>query len=452
MRDLNIYLSSLEQSTINDGGFKFSVLPCIQNDVINYLKAEAKRNDTKNFSEIIKTNFSMIALVFLSIMSLIWCIFKKPRFGLYTVDIISGPHFSDPRIAGVYEYLDSQYRRAGFVEFVHAVVTRDTFYKFFKRCRPVIYLEALDYVISIWLKLFHFKIGKHELADLEFKLSIARLRVKILSFIYKFIGIKKLLTIDDYRFFQSFVVAAKISKIQSIAFQHGRFNESIAYLKYEGIDTSLNYAIPDYSCVWNNFWRDRLTSLYPVYTYNKDKVIVAGSPRSALSFESVSGLINKKSEDNISLLFVYEPHSIEYIKNVISEIKKSNNLNLFLKLRPDIDQKIQVSNLGLSADDTFKILNDWHDIINQIDIAVGAYSTFLYECIGYGVPVIGIECPKLEIRDLIEQGVAVSIKQSDFNYGNVLAGFQKIKSVVDEKKSLFVSKSLDYQKLNSILR
>lgn len=453
LRDLNIYLSTLSQSIIKDGDFAYSVVPCIQNDILNYINKEKNKNSQRSLIEIIKTHISMLALVLISILSVVLCIIKRPKFGIYSVDIIKGRYFSDPRITGVYEYLKSQHRDANFIEFVHSVVARDTFYKILKRRRPVIYLEAIDYIASIFIKSSYIKIIDPDLRDLELRLFTIRLRIKILSFVFSIIGVKTILMIDDFRIFQSFVIASKLSRLKSVAFQHGRFSQYIEHLRYEGIDLK-KCATPDKTIAWNGFWRNALFDLYPVYDLNKESVVVGGSPRSSRDF--FSDIDFKQNQDNtrvstLSLLFVYEPHSLVYAREVIDRIKMSPEMTVLLKLRPDIDKSKQIADLGLSDSDKFKILSDWKEIIEQADLVVGTYSTFLYECVGFGLPVIGINCPKLEIDDLVSYGVAIKLDADQINYKYLSSSIEELRSRVSNSKSLFKYDKLNYSIMDSIL-
>jgi len=97
-------------------------------------------------SQIIKITIIGLFALFVTIISLLFSVISRPKISLYTVDKINGKYKNDFRLDSLYEALHES--KVRYFEVVHTILGKRTVANFFKRLRPVIFLETIDFLFS----------------------------------------------------------------------------------------------------------------------------------------------------------------------------------------------------------------------------------------------------------------------------------------------------------------
>lgn len=370
----------------------------------------------------------------INFLAIIKMVFKKPTVLVYSPDkyhIASGGDF---RIATVYNFFKKH--NINYLEIFHSTYGKEFFSNLFVRSRLSLYLEGFSPLFFLKkdnnqynlesFELFNQPIVNHFLCVLDRKLKFSLARIKILEFLLKFSKINTLITIDDPRYAQEVALACKLNNIKIFAFQHGHIT------KYHA--GWMNYEIPAFASVpfdkfyvWNDYWK---RSLILNSTYYNEKNVFSGGPLRTppeISFKKHTNKIDKFSELNIIIPYESVAPKAE-IKKVICRLLFLG-AKLFFKVRPDISIDKQLQEYGVTTNQVKIIEKIDAKFLSQIDVAIGLYTTFLYDMIFYEKPVFIISSKFKLGNQLVEDGLADFI-ESDFEVDLLL---EKIKNFISKK-------------------
>jgi len=103
------------------------------------------------------------------------------------------------------------------------------------------------------------------------------------------------------------------------------------------------------------------------------------------------------------------------ISYYIKEILKCEKIKIYFKTRPDIEEDLQKRKYGLSGgiDRKIIIVNNLQNIIKDIDVVLGAQSTFLYDMVSLLKPVCIMETCSDYANRMVENGIANLIKKDN---------------------------------------
>ena len=359
-----------------------------------------------------KTNTSILKIInsfciglfssIISIIAFLIIILNRRKVLVYSIDRTSSKYKCDFRIEEIYNTLINN--KVGFLEIFHTLLDKNFILNFFARRRFAIYIESMDFIFSLLYKLNFIRIHNTTIInDLNFnnfkeneikfirnlfleyliKFELSKFRIKLLSLFLRFTNIKILLSIDDVRHYNDLILACKINNIETYAFQHGHYTKyHVGWLSC----TIKNYKIitPDKLIVWSDYWKNELIRLG---TYFDKAQIIVGGYKDIIDVN----IKNRRKTSQVNILIPYETEAPkdEILAN-IEEILKYKNINIFFKLRPDIDKKIQLQEYKINDDfhERLFIIEDIKIIINKIDIVAGTYSTFLYDMIKYDKKIV----------------------------------------------------------------
>lgn len=371
----------------------------------------------------------------ISLLSLIYFSIRKPRILIYSVDVVVNPIRADIRIGKIYDYLRRE--KVPYGEFIHTIFNKKFFLNFFKRKRPVFYLETIDFIFSFlkpFIKSGFSKINSEDIDLFNFsdkekdfvkwiiykystRAELAIFKVSFLKKIIKIIKPSYLFAIDDSRYYYELLLAFNLAGIKTFSFQHGRFNRyMVGYINYE-IPPRL-CIVPDKTLVWNEYWKNKLLNLSPIFRFYKGRILVGGKPHFRTQ---IAGFIETIKDDLITILIPYEPLAYkeeitEYVKNFLN----CPDVKVIFKLRKDIPESAQVKNFDLDTfinNQRFEVKTDLsNQELEKIDIVAGTYSTLLYEMLEMGKSVLVLKTTTTQAGDLVDDGLAnwLDLNSKDF--------------------------------------
>ncbi|MBI5079612.1 hypothetical protein HZB06_03050 [Candidatus Wolfebacteria bacterium] len=351
--------------------------------------------------------------------------FRKSKAVFQTLDKLTGARKNDQKLDVVYKFLAD--RKIIFGQFLRASVNKRTFVNFFKRGKLVFYLESADFLFSILPKCIikkNFQSVENKSVDFsEFSeneklfaewilnkcgkaAELSVFKIEIFKKAVKLLKPKIFLMSDDYVYGNEIHLAAKLQKIKTYSFQHGRFNKFLPMF--------INYGIPPEKClvfdeyfVWNDFWKNKLINLSPMYGARNSNVKVGGKP----FFEKNREFIKIVPDGVITVLIPYETIAPKNeIREYIEKILSCPKTRIIFKLRKDINFDKQIEEAGLKEfqkNPRFVLESDLTpQILEKIDIVCGTYSTMLYEMVEVGKPIAIMKTSRSEAEDMVEDGLA----------------------------------------------
>ena len=313
----------------------------------------------------------------------------------------------DFRLAKVFSFLEKNNIKYG--EIVHGY--KSNLYN----TKAVFFIDLVNYLFSSEktnhrLELDEFEEGQRD----DLKLIVNELlantaqsekKIKFIKWYLKLAGVDTILAIDDPRYYNELIVAAQELNIKVIAFQHGRFNKYlIGWINYN--IPSEKYIIPDKFIVWNKYWRDKLISLSPVYNLHQKRIIIGGQP-----FYSNNDFMAIQFDGQLVVLIPFELKADkEAIKNCIKQLLLIPKLKIYFKARPDqdIEEQLKISELhDFRSRSNFNIIQELNaEILKEINLVIGTYSTLLYEMIESGKPVMVLRSDNTQADNLVDSGLA----------------------------------------------
>lgn len=388
--------------------------------------------------------------VLVSFFSFLILKIKRPDVFIFTEDVTALPDRADPRIGRIYEFLKSQ--KINYGEIVHTRLNRKLVPNFFKRRRPVIYSEAIDFCHALfgWPKRTRFfkpidfeavDFGEFSQDEKKFVMKLletfsqyaeaSAVRIIFFKKIFHLLGAKHLLAIDDMRYVNELLLAAKLSQMKTTLFQHGRFT------KYQA--GWINYNIPPEKCiapdnyfVWNEYWRNKLLQLSPTFKLNETKVAVGG--RASVLGNSFKYTPAIKGDTTTVMLPYEELAAPDDIRKLVEKLIRCPSMAVIFKLRKDLPESEQLKKMKLDdiRNENFQALADLNDdVLKKTDLVIGTYSTLLYEMIEAGKPVGVIKSRSIQADDLVEDQMASFV---DFNANNLC---DQLKNLANQDEAIF---------------
>ena len=339
----------------------------------------------------------------------------------FVIDHVSPGLRHDFRFDPLYRAFDREGFR--YAEFAHTLLPRQALGNFFRRRRPVFILESAD----TWARWRGLKIpppaveaplsgGSVEdralwalvptmLAFCAFSVARQRMLKRALRFQHA----KRAVIFDDNRHNYELITACHALGLPVLGFQHGVFNKFHAGLMAFGFSGARTHAFDRYG-VWSDLFRDRL--LRDSALFDPERVFVSGPVRppeeSALRRTGVQGSRPKApSERVIRVLVVSEPLARKReVAPYLQELLRDPQFEVCLKLRPGESGR-SLEEYGL-PEGRVRLLQTGtvFDALAEADVAIGTYSTVLYEAVLAQVPVVWMKTSRAYGRELSEENLA----------------------------------------------
>jgi hypothetical protein len=337
----------------------------------------------------------------------------------FIIDNVSPGMRHDFRFAPLYRELD----RGGFryAEYAHTLLPRQALRNFLRRRRPVFFLESAD----VWARWFGRKIAPPAVSApptggaLEDRalwalvptvlelcaFSVARQR--ILKRALEFQRVRRALIFDDNRHNFELIAACRSLGIPVLGFQHGVFNKFHAGLMAFGFSGGRPHAFDRYG-VWSNLFRDRL--LRDSALFGPERVFVSGPVRPPEEASLGTGRSAQEGENSprrIRVLVISEPLARKpEVAAYLQTLLRDPQFELYLKLRPGESER-SLEDYSLPAGRVHLLQTGTvYAALEQVDVAVGTYSTVLYEAILARKPVVWMKTSRAYGRELAEDHLA----------------------------------------------
>ncbi len=410
---------------------------------INGVRAVKSKEAVGTFQD--RNFLKALAAKFFSVLITLGAFLKlflgRARLLVYTPDKYS-KHDCDFRFAAVYDYLRKN--KIGFTEVFHTLLGKEFYDNFFKRKRAAIYLESLTFPIFLdsnfnAADIDFSPVESHSTRYFSYLLAIVDKRaqasirlIKILSWLLKLTGVRKVIAIDDMRFTSELVMACKLNDIKTFAFQHGAFIKYLVGFMNYGIPRDLSVTF-DKLFVWNAYWKKALLDFSS--QYDEKNVEVGGCLRElpAISYKKREAKITDISQ--VKLLVPYE--GMVGPTNTMKEIKAfvekflGLGISIFFKVRQDVSGREQLENYGLSGNDQVEVIKEVDEkTLSQVDAVVGSYSTFLNEMLFYDKPVFLMRTSFDMGHRLADDNLAILLPD-DFRPENIIDGINNFSSLRD---------------------
>lgn len=367
--------------------------------------------------------WAMLALAFASL-----AVFRIARRDtvFYVIDHVSPGLAQDFRFTPLYREMD----RCGFryAEYAHTLSPYQALGNFFRRRRPVFFLESADF----WARFSRRPIAaaapeipsregdspedRALRALLPLVLegcahSIARQRM--LKRALQFQRARRAVIFDDNRHNHELIAACLTLGIPVLGFQHGVFNKYHAGLMAYGFSGARAHAFDRYG-VWSDLFRDRLLRESALYT--PEQVFVAGPVRAPEAPVESARRAKKISESGgpIRVLVVSEPLARKReVAAFLQALLKDPRFELCLKLRPGESGR-SLEEYSLPAG-RVRLLQTGtvYEAFAQVDVAVGTYSTVLYEAALAAVPIVWMKTSRAYGRELVEEHLAEAAEEPE---------------------------------------
>lgn len=368
-------------------------------------------NDSKQFNKTkkipqknsmtMKDHIASLLLLLYSVVSYCYLLCARKKVLFLSVDASNSKYDGDFRMQSLYRLLMN--KKIPFFELFHTIPGKKTAKNIVKRKRASVYLESIDYIFYL-TQVFHNFSKSHSViqgADLDnfndeekrfaellvkkYVLLVPQVKFRIAAFrfILRTLGVKLIMGIDDVRNYNELLVAATELGIPSYIFQHGHYSKyHRGFLKHDFIGKA---ATPTYLFVWNEYWKKELIRLGSVFV--QEKIIISGSTHDVSGFHG--GIQPQSISADISVLIPFEtdaPKSevMKYMHTILSD----SRLRLIFKIRPDRDKLMQIHEYGLTVDHPrLQIVRSLGEVVGELDVVCGVYSTFLYDMVAIQKPV-----------------------------------------------------------------
>ncbi len=256
----------------------------------------------------------------------------------------------------------------------------------------------------------------------------------ILKKIFKFLGIKKLITIDDHRtacFFQE--IGHEIN-MKTIAYMHGKFNKHQIGLKLNTFD---------FYILWDEFFKKQLLRINKAYM--KKSIIYIKHPNlKKIKFK-------KKREPNLKILYVYEEKlKFKKIYNYLSNLSKEKNITLHIKLRKN--SFIQKEFLNFAKKNKIELIynNNLSSIFKKnYDFLFAHNSTLLYESVFYNVTPVRIISKNLFKIDEVDDKFFLKLPIDNYKTLKLIKSFKKKYNIKKLKNVIWKFHESSFPKNNS---
>jgi hypothetical protein len=375
----------------------------------------------------------------------------------FIIDQVSPGMRHDFRFAPLYREFD----RAGFryAEYAHTLLPRQALGNFIRRRRPVFFLESAD----SWARWTGCRIASPPLIDppaggsLEDRalwalvptildmcaLSVARQR--ILKRALQFQRAQRAVIFDDNRHNHELIAACLSLGIPVLGFQHGVFNKFHAGLMDFGFSGGRPHAFDRYG-VWSDLFRDRL--LRDSALFGPDRVFVSGPvrPPEEESLDRTGERETRKADESskkIRVLVVSEPLARKHeVAPYLQTLLRDPQFELYLKLRPGESER-SLEEYSLTAD-RVRLLRTGtvYEALAQVDVAVGTYSTVLYEAVLARTPIVWMKTSRAYGRELAEDRLAEAARRPEELPGAIRKAVASRAAELDQRRELVWGKDI----------
>jgi len=337
----------------------------------------------------------------------------------YIIDHISPGIRQDFRFTPLYHELERS--RFRFAEYAHTLSPKQAINNFFRRRRPVFFLESADFLAQLAGP----RIPAPEVAlppagglsveDRALRAlvpaaidacvqSIARQR--ILKRALRFQRVRRAVIFDDNRHNFELIAACLTLGIPVLGFQHGVFNKFHAGLMAYGFAGARPHAFDRYG-VWSGLFRDRL--LRDSVLFAPERVFVAGPVRPPDVSTAMLDESRRPADPaaKIRILVVSEPLARKSeVAAYLRALMQDTGFELYLKLRPGESEK-SLEEYSLTASGVRLLRTGTvYEACAQVDTAIGTYSSVLYEAALMSVPIVWMKTTRAYGRELVEEGLA----------------------------------------------
>jgi hypothetical protein len=335
----------------------------------------------------------------------------------YIIDHVSPGRREDFRFTPLYREM----RRAGFryAEYAHTLSPVQAVKNFFRRGRPVFYLESADFqarLSRIGIPVPKVECpsgGSNSVADralralvpaaIESCLQSAACQ-RVLKRALQFQRVRRALIFDDNRHNFELIAACLALGIPVLGFQHGVFNKFHAGLMAYGFSGARRHAFDRYG-VWSVLFRERL--LRDSVLFPDDRIFIAGPVRPP----EVSALLNRSPDPagKIRVLVVSEPLARKgEVAPFLHALRQDPEFALYFKLRPG-EPESSLAEYSLSPSDVHLLKTGTvYEAFARVDAVVGTYSSVLYEAALVSLPIVWMKTTRAYGRELAEEGLAES--------------------------------------------
>jgi hypothetical protein len=356
------------------------------------------------------------ALLLLSLFSLaLFRIFRRDTL-LFIIDQISPGLRRDFRFAPLYAELDR--RRFRFAEYAHSTSPVSALKNFFRRGRPVFFVESADF----WARISGERVatpvwnpapaGSPALEERALRALVPSVlegcaqsaaRQRMLRRALRFQRVRRALIFDDNRHNHELVAACRLLGIPVLGFQHGVFNKFHAGLMAYGFAGARRHGFDRYG-VWSPLFRDRLLRDGALHT--EERIFVSGPVRPPTENVPRAGRTGAQG-GRIRVLVVSEPLARKrevapYLQTLLADPQ----FEICLKLRPgESDRSLEEYHL---PKDRVRLIRTGtvYEAFARTDAAIGTYSTVLYEAALAGLPIVWLKTTRAYGRELAEEHLA----------------------------------------------
>lgn len=381
----------------------YSMWQTYQQPVFADILLWSKDKNTQSFIHRHKVFEGIKILVFgvfactVSFVAILMAIIKRKKIGLFTGDKVSGQYHNDFRINSLYEaVIETQ---TPYVEVVHAVMSFQVVKNFFKRKRFVIYLETIDlfsFFFVRFYKLYFSRKSKRYSLD-EFSpeerhfirvllskyasfMFVSKRRTDFFRILFSVSFIQSFFSIDDVRHYNEVVLASLFTRVSFYAVQHGHYTKyHVGW--YRATHHAGDVIKPTAIIVWSEHWKNELLRLKTYFT--SDQIIIGGN-------KDIPSFVTPIQSEMITVLMPYETQApkhevFEYVKKILAV----PNVRLVFKVRSDHDTDEQVHEYGLTdLHEKIVVTDTIKEMMSEVSLVIGTYSTFLYDMVAHGIPVL----------------------------------------------------------------
>ena len=350
-----------------------------------------------------RSSFSFLLLLFfISLAAFVLAYVRKVSMIMYSVDKYpQGRYRCDFRLEALYEAASKE--GVSSVEMLYAPSGHSLLKNLKLRGRVALYTTGIDFIFAyvyFWVKkkdpiLQNGKWGTEAftaeervfvedlVAALEFQFTFVPYRIRWMRWLLRALNIQQAFLIDDAWHYFEFLVATEQNGIRSSAIQHGHFTKYHVGMFPCAPRVSGKHIKPTELFVWTEYWKSELKRLGSYMP--QASVIVAGSkggkPKKIVTVESKKG---------IGVLIPYETDVPKHtMRMYVQELLNSPEIFIYFKPRPDLDLNEQLAQYGITRDMArVQVCESIQEFQSRIGVALGTYTTLLYDMIGYHIPVI----------------------------------------------------------------
>ena len=401
-----------------------------------YARGESPRGDETKRPRVHTAVGAALALI-VSGYAALKILLPRPRVFIFAIDKTSDPiSGSDSRIRSIYDAVRKTH--ATYIECFHT--SFDAVPAGLRaRRRAALYLEAIDLLwrVRCWWKTERIELSFGALPQgtieerrfmkavvTQYLTSIPRhaFRSRILSALISCSRPRIAFLVDDTRHYFDAVAALRMHRVPTYAVQHGQFSaRHVGWQRLRPEDCMLH---PEAILVWNEYWKHELELHNPVF--RSDAIIVGGNPTSLVP-------LRRKHSSPLTVLVPFESEGpYDTIRQVMKALQESGASILF-KPRPDWPLDAQLARYGLSSDTPCVHALDAYP--GEISVALGTYTTLLYELVARGLPVALLAVPGVPENPIADRGLADAIKPDDPHLSEELARIAAVSDAVMAERS-----------------